>query len=83
MIGALILFLSIGTLLEFFVSYCRAQLAAFRRIGLSDQVREATGVLGGPVDAGEFAALVGLRAYARGRRTGAGAWRLCASTTGC
>jgi hypothetical protein len=78
MIGALILVLSIGTLLAFFVSYCRAQLAAFRNIGLSDQVREATGVLGGPADAGEFAALVGLSRLCPGpQNRGRGVTAVC------
>ena len=60
MIGAFILLLSLGAMLEFFVSYCRSQLAASARIPLSAHISEITRVHDNEIAANEFPALVHL-----------------------
>lgn len=60
MIGACILLLSLGALLEFFVSYCRSQLATSARVNLTDRVRQIASMEDGHIAAAEFAALVRL-----------------------
>jgi hypothetical protein len=51
---AIILAISLALLLNFFVAYCRLQVAAGRRVELSDSVREATGIEGQGVSGDEF-----------------------------
>jgi hypothetical protein len=51
---ALIFVISIALLLQFFVSYCRLQVAAGRRVELSDSVREVTGIEGQRVSGEDF-----------------------------
>ena len=55
MILAVFIFvISLALLLQFFVSYCRLQVAAVRRVELSDSAREATGIEGQGVSGDEF-----------------------------
>ena len=44
MTAALILFISLTILLQFFVSYCRSLIAASTREALSQEVQEVTGI---------------------------------------
>ena len=53
-LAAFILVISLALLLQFFVSYCRLQVAAGRRVELSDSAREATGIQGPAVSGDEF-----------------------------
>lgn len=52
--AAIILVVSLYLLMQFFVSYCRLQVAAGRRVDLSDSAREATGIQGQGVSGEEF-----------------------------
>jgi hypothetical protein len=52
--AASILAISLYLLLQFFVSYCRLQVAAGRQVELSDSAREATGIAGPEVSGEEF-----------------------------
>jgi hypothetical protein len=54
MLACFILVVSLALLLQFFVSYCRLQVAAGRRVDLSDSVREAAGIEGKGVSGEEF-----------------------------
>jgi len=54
MLAAFILVISLALLMQFFVSYCRLQIAAGRRVELSDSAREATGIQGQGVSGDEF-----------------------------
>jgi hypothetical protein len=49
-----ILVISLALLMQFFVSYCRLQVAAGRRIELSESAREATGIAAQAVSGDEF-----------------------------
>ena len=49
-----ILVISLALLMQFFVSYCRLQVAAGRRIELSESAREATGIDAQAVSGDEF-----------------------------
>ncbi len=60
MIAALIFVVSAAALLQFFISYTRSLIASSRKVELSDQVREVTGIDGHPVQAGEFGRLLQL-----------------------
>jgi len=51
---AIILVISLALLLNFFVTYCRLQVAAGRRVELSEAAREATGIEGQGVSGDEF-----------------------------
>jgi hypothetical protein len=51
---SIILAISLALLLNFFVAYCRLQVAAGRRVELSDAAREATGIEGVGVSGDEF-----------------------------
>ncbi len=51
---AIILVISVALLLNFFVTYCRLQVAAGRRVELSEAAREATGIDGPGVSGDEF-----------------------------
>ncbi|HMD32504.1 MAG TPA: hypothetical protein VKG84_11390 [Candidatus Acidoferrales bacterium] len=53
-LASFILVISIALLMQFFVSYCRLQVAAGRRVELSDSAREATGIQGQGVSGDEF-----------------------------
>jgi hypothetical protein len=53
-LAAFILVISLALLMQFFVSYCRLQVAAGRRVELSDSAREATGIQGQRVSGDEF-----------------------------
>jgi hypothetical protein len=53
-LATIILVISLALLLQFFVSYCRLQVAAGRRVELSDSAREATGIQGQGVSGDEF-----------------------------
>lgn len=59
MIAALIFVVSIAALGQFFLSYCRSVIATSRRLTLSEQVREVTGIDNG-VQGEEFARLLQL-----------------------
>ncbi len=54
MLASFILVVSVALLLQFFVSYCRLQVAAGRRVDLSESAREATGIQGQGVSGEEF-----------------------------
>lgn len=60
MIAALIFVVSIAVLLQFFVSYSRSIIAAYRKSELSEQVREVVGIEGQQVGGEEFGRLVQL-----------------------
>jgi hypothetical protein len=60
MITALILGLSVITLLQFFVSYCRSLIAASSVVPLSDQVRQVAGLGAKGVSGEEFRRLLQL-----------------------
>ncbi len=60
MITALILGLSVITLLQFFVSYCRSLIAASSVLPLSDQVRQVAGLGAKEVSGEEFRRLLQL-----------------------
>ena len=49
-----ILVVSVALLMQFFVSYCRLQVAAGRRVDLSESAREAAGIEGQGVSGDEF-----------------------------
>jgi hypothetical protein len=53
-LACFILVVSVALLLQFFVSYCRLQVAAGRRVDLSESAREATGIQGQGVSGEEF-----------------------------
>jgi hypothetical protein len=52
-LACFILVVSVALLLQFFVSYCRLQVAAGRRVDLSESAREATGIQQGQGVSGE------------------------------
>jgi hypothetical protein len=54
MIAASIYIVSLAVLVQFFVYYCRSVLASSRKVELSAGVREAAGVGGDSVAAGDF-----------------------------
>lgn len=54
MLACFILVVSLALLLQFFVSYCRLQVAAGRRVDLSESVLEAAGIEGKGVSGEEF-----------------------------
>ncbi|MHB8411105.1 MAG: hypothetical protein ACYDDI_04070 [Candidatus Acidiferrales bacterium] len=60
MIAALICVISIAALLQFFVSYSRSIIAAYRKSDLSEQVREVVGIEGRNVSSDQFGRLVQL-----------------------
>jgi hypothetical protein len=60
MIAALIFVISIGALLQFFISYCRSVIAAYSKVELSDQVRDVAGIAAQPVSGDEYRRLVSL-----------------------
>jgi hypothetical protein len=60
MIAALIFVVSLAVLLQFFVSYSRSIIAAYRKSELSEQVREVVGIEGQEVGSEEFGRLVQL-----------------------
>ncbi|MBZ5660932.1 MAG: hypothetical protein LAO08_11040 [Acidobacteriia bacterium] len=62
MIAALILAISLLTLLQFFVSYCHSVIAASRRLELSEQAREISGITSRTVRGDQFKRLVQLLA---------------------
>ena len=70
MIPALILVISIATLLQFFVSYCRSLLAASSEPDLSEEVRELTGIRQRSVPAGDVPRLFILVGLCPERRDG-------------
>ncbi|MGH9704258.1 MAG: hypothetical protein ACRD4K_12865, partial [Candidatus Acidiferrales bacterium] len=45
---------------QFFVSYCRSVIAAYSKVELSEQVRDAAGIAAQTVDGDEFRRLVSL-----------------------
>ena len=60
MIASLILVVSLAALLQFFISYCRAILAAYRKVEISPETREVTGIENAHVDGSEFQRLLQL-----------------------
>lgn len=60
MIAALICVISIAALLQFFVSYSRSVIAAYRKSELSEQVREVAGIDGEQIRSEQFGQLVQL-----------------------
>lgn len=52
--ASIILVVSLYLLMQFFVSYCRLQVAAGLRVDLSESAREATGIQGQGVSGEEF-----------------------------
>src|SRR5690348_18196492 len=60
MIAALIFVVSFAVLLQFFVSYSRTIIAAYRKSELSEQVREVVGIEDQKVGSEEFGRLVQL-----------------------
>lgn len=60
MIAALILVISLAALLQFFISYCRSIIAAYRKVELSEQAREVAGISVDRVDGEEFQRLLQL-----------------------
>ena len=59
MIAALIFVVSVAALMQFFVSYTRSLVASSQKVGLSEQVREVTGIAG-RMHGDEFGRLVQL-----------------------
>ena len=51
--ASIVLVVSVCLLVQFFVSYCRVQVAAGRRVDLSESAREATGIQRGQGVSGE------------------------------
>jgi hypothetical protein len=60
MIAVLIFVMTFAALLQFCVFYCRSLIAAYRKVELSDQVREVTGIESEIVGGDEFDRLVQL-----------------------
>lgn len=60
MIAALILVVSAVALVQFFLSYCRALVATYRKWELSDEVRQVAGIRGAALPAEEFPRLLQL-----------------------
>lgn len=60
MIAALISVISLAALLQFCISYCRSVIAASRRVALSEQVREITGIENSNLGGDEFDRLLQL-----------------------
>lgn len=60
MIAALIFVVSVAALLQFFISYCRSLVAAYRKWDLSEEAREVTGIEGQQVAGDEFLRLLQL-----------------------
>ena len=60
MIAALILVISVAALLQFFVSYCRAVIAAYSKVELSPQARDVTGIHSHTAQSEEFGRLAQL-----------------------
>jgi len=60
MIAALICVVSIAALLQFFISYSRSIIAAYRKAALSDQVREVAGIAGDTLHGEQFGRLLQL-----------------------
>ena len=60
MIAALIAVISLAALLQFCISYCRSVIAASRRVALSEQVREITGIENSNLGGDEFDRLLQL-----------------------
>lgn len=60
MIAALICVISVAAFLQFFVSYSRSIIAAYRKSELSEQVREVVGIEGQEVNSDQFGRLVQL-----------------------
>jgi hypothetical protein len=60
MIATLIFVITFAALLQFCVSYCRSLIAAYRKVELSEQVREVTGIESETVAGDEFDRLVQL-----------------------
>lgn len=60
MIAALIFVVSFAVLLQFFVSYSRSIIAAYRKSELSEQVREVVGIEDQKVGSEEFGRLIQL-----------------------
>jgi hypothetical protein len=60
MIAALILVVSAVALVQFFLSYCRALVATYRKWELSDEVRQVAGIRDAAVLAEEFPRLLQL-----------------------
>ncbi|HKV28701.1 MAG TPA: hypothetical protein VJN90_10560 [Candidatus Acidoferrales bacterium] len=60
MIAALICVISLAALLQFFISYSRSIIAAYRKSDLSEQVREVVGIEGQHVSSDQFGRLVQL-----------------------
>ena len=60
MIAALICVISVAALLQFFISYSRSIIAAYRKSDLSEQVREVVGIEGRQVSSEQFGRLVQL-----------------------
>ncbi len=58
MITALLCVVSLAAFLQFFVSYCRSILASTSKIGLSERVREVTGIGNACVAADDFPRLL-------------------------
>lgn len=60
MIAALICVISVAALLQFFVSYSRSVIAAYRKSELSEQVREVAGIEGDQLKSEQFVRLLQL-----------------------
>src|SRR6185437_12758198 len=60
MIAALICVVSIAALLQFFISYSRSIIAAYRKATLSDQVREVARITGDTLHGEQFGRLLQL-----------------------
>ena len=60
MIAAIIFALSVAALAEFFVSYCRSQIASARLVPLSEDTRELAAISSASVPASEYLRLTQL-----------------------
>lgn len=60
MIPALLLLLSLATLVQFSLAFCRSLLLTYSKVELSERVREVTGLSGETVEADEFSRLMNL-----------------------
>jgi hypothetical protein len=60
MISALMLVLTVGALVQFFVAYCRTILLTYSKVEISERTREVTGISIEKVEPEEFSRLMGL-----------------------
>ncbi len=60
MIAFLVLAISVASLVQFFISYCRSLIAVYSKVEISREAMERAGLAAGPVEADEFSRLMTL-----------------------